>query len=377
LTEIATFQVPTHLHFGPGAVANIAEVCAALKTDRLLVVTDPGLVNCGIAPRVVDLLTEAGIESAVFDTVEPNPSIETVEQALALFQKADSGGIVAVGGGSPMDVAKAVGVLARNSGPFSSYVGIGKVENPLPVTLALPTTVGTGSEVTNFAVITDQAQRKKVVIGSPLLAPKYAFLDPELVLTLPPSLVASTGMDALTHAIESVISVFATPFTDGVALEAIRLIAANLTLAVRSAELESRANLLYASTMAGIAFSYARTGLVHGMAHPLSSYYGVQHGLANAILLPYVLAFNAPACGGGLTRIAVAMGETAMPGSAVEAIRRLGTEVGIPAHLREVGVTEEFIPQMAQDAFESGNAQVVNPRKPSLSEVNELFLQAL
>jgi alcohol dehydrogenase len=276
-----------------------------------------------------------------------------------------------------MDVAKAAGVLATNPGPFSSYVGLGKVEVPLPLTLAVPTTAGTGSEVTNFAVITDLAQRRKVVIGSPLLAPKYAFLDPELVLTLPPNLVASTGMDALTHAIESVISVFATPFTDGVALEAIRLIAANLPLAVRSAELEPRANLLYASTMAGVAFSYARTGLVHGMAHPLSSYHNVPHGLANAILLPYVLAFNAPACRDGLVRIAIAMGEAGTPQAAVEAVRSLGTEVGIPTHLGEVGVTGEFIPQMAQDAFESGNAQVVNPRKPSLLEVNELFLQAL
>jgi alcohol dehydrogenase len=231
--------------------------------------------------------------------------------------------------------------------------------------------------VTNFSVITDRAQRKKVVIGSPLIAPTYAFLDPELVLTLPPNLVASTGMDALTHAIESVISVFASPFTDGVALEAIRLIVANLPPAVGSTGLGPRANLLYASTMAGIAFSYARTGLVHGMAHPLSSYYNVPHGLANAILLPYVLTYNASACQEGLARIAVAMGETAAPEAAVEAVRRLGAAVGIPAHLREAGVTHEFVPQMTQDAFESGNAQVVNPRTPSLSEVNELFLQAL
>jgi alcohol dehydrogenase class IV len=190
-------------------------------------------------------------------------------------------------------------------------------------------------------------------------------------------LVAFTGMDALTHAIESVISLFATPFTDATALEAIRLIAANLSPGVKSADIKPRANLLYASTLAGMAFSYARTGLVHGMAHPLSSYYDVPHGLANAILLPYVLAFNAPACEDGLARVAVAMGEKATPQSAIEAVRRLGAEVGIPAQLREVGVTEAFILHMAQDAFESSNAQVVNPRKPSLPEVNELFLQAL
>jgi alcohol dehydrogenase class IV len=209
------------------------------------------------------------------------------------------------------------------------------------------------------------------------LVPDYAFLDPELVLTLPANLVASTGIDALTHAIESVISTFATPFSDGMALEAIRLIAANLPAAVRSNEIEPRANLLYASTMAGIAFSYARTGLVHGMAHPLSSYYDVPHGLANALLLPHVMAFNLPACEDSLARVSVAMGDVDQAQTAVDAVNRLNAEVGIPARLSDVGVTDTFIPHMAQDAFESGNAQVVNPRKPSLSEVIDLYQQAL
>lgn len=216
-----------------------------------------------------------------------------------------------------------------------------------------------------------------MVLGSPLLAPRFAILDPEMVLSLPASLVASTGMDALAHAIESVISLFATAFTDALALEAIRLIAASLPAGVRSAQIEPRADLLYASTMAGMAFSYARTGLVHGMAHPLSSYYDVPHGLANAILLPYVLAFNIPACEAGLARVAAAMGEKAKAQAAIDAVHRLITEVDIPSHLSQIGVTDTFIPQMAQDAFESGNAQVVNPRKPSLSEVVELYQQAL
>ena len=371
------FQVPTYLHFGPGAIAKIGDVLATLKASRLLVVTDPGVVASGITGCVVEVLTGAGVEGVIFDTVEPNPSIETVEQAHTRYREAECAGIVAVGGGSPMDVAKAVGVLATNPGPLSSYVGIGKVDHALPPLLAVPTTVGTGSEVTMYTVITDRAQRKKIVIGSPLVTPNYAFLDPELVLALPAKLVASTGMDALTHAVESVISTFANPFSDGLALEAIRLIATDLLAAVSSPNMQLRANLLYASAMAGMAFSYARTGLVHGMAHPLSSYYDVPHGLANAILLPYVLAFNAPACQERLARIAAAMGEQATSQAAIHAMGRLKDVVGIPTHLGEVGVTDTFIPHMAQDAYGSGNAQVVNPRKPSLAEVIELYHQAL
>jgi len=377
MSKIDTFQVATNLHFGPGAISQITEIVPTLKTDRLLVVTDPGLVNCGTTGRVVDLLTGIGVEGVVFDAVEPNPSIETVERAHAQYREAACNGILVVGGGSPIDVAKAAGILVNNPGPLSSYIGIGKVSNPLPPLLAVPTTTGTGSEVTMYAVITDRAQRKKVVLGSPLIIPGYAFLDPELVLTLPANLVASTGIDALTHAIESVISALATPFGDGLALEAIRLIVTNLPAAARSEAIEPRTNLLYASTMAGMAFSYARTGLVHGMAHPLSSYYDVPHGLANALLLPHVLAFNLPACENELARIAVAMGEVDKAQAAVDAVRRLNAEVGVPARLSDAGVTDAFIPHMAQDAFESGNAQVVNPRKPSLAEVIELYQQAL
>jgi alcohol dehydrogenase class IV len=374
---LATFQAPTLLYFGPGAVSRIAEVVPTLKTDKLLIITDQGLVRCGVAARVLDVLAGIGVEGVVFDDVEPNPSIETVERAHSRYQEAACAGIVVVGGGSPIDVAKGVGVLVSNPGPLSSYVGSGKVSTPLPPLLAVPTTVGTGSEVTMYAVITDRAQCKKVVIGSPLLVPAYAFLDPELALTLPDYLVAATGIDALTHAIESVISTFATPFSDAIALEAIRLIVTHLPAAVSSPGIDPLASLLYASTMAGMAFSHARTGLVHGMAHPLSCYYDVPHGLANAVLLPHVLAFNLPTCEDQLARVAVAMGEVDKAHAAVDAVRRLNTQVGIPGRLSELGVTETFIQQMAQDAFESGNAQIVNPRKPSFPEVMELYQQAL
>jgi len=377
MDDINVFQASTRIFFGAGAVNQVGAIAEELGIGKLLLVSDPGVVKAGIAGRVNDVLAAAGIECVIFDAVEPNPSIETVERAVERYREAGCSGLVAVGGGSPMDVAKVAGVLVNNPGGVSDYVGIDKVASPPPPLLAVPTTVGTGSEVTTFAVITDRAQRKKVVLGSPHLAPRFALLDPELVLSLPASLVASTGVDALTHAIESVISVFATPFTDGLALEAIRLINTTLPAAVETRDITPRGDLLYASTMAGLAFSYGRTGLVHGMAHPLSSYCDVPHGLANAILLPYVLAFNTPACEAELARVAVAMGEMARAGAAIEAVRRLNAKVGIPSRLGEVGVADTFIPRMAQDAFESGNAQVVNPRKPSLPEVIELYRQAL
>jgi alcohol dehydrogenase class IV len=379
--QTAKFQASTRVVYGPGSVAAIGDLAQELGVGRVLVVTDVGVSRAGICARVMAALTGAGVDVTVFDAVEPNPSMETVAKAWTLYRESGRDGVVAVGGGSPIDAAKAVATLATNPGQLSAYIGVGKISQALAPLLAVPTTVGTGSEVTTWAVITDLAQRKKVVLGSPLLAPRVAVLDPELVLSLPAGLTASTGIDALTHAIESVISVFAGPFTDGLALEAIRLISSNLPAAVSTPGLEPRSNLLYASAMAGMAFSYGRTGLVHGMAHPLSAYCNVPHGLANAILLPYVLAFNLPACVGQLARVGAAMGiagsEDASAQGAVEAVRRLNAQVGIPPRLSDVGATENFIPQMARDAYESGNAQVVNPRKPTYEQVVELYRLAM
>ncbi len=210
--KLANFQAAAEVVYGPGAVAGIGEQVLHLGVGQALVVTDEGVSRAGITARVVTALTGAGVEPVVFDAVEPNPSIETVEKALALYRDTACEGVVAVGGGSPIDAAKAVATLATNPGELSTYIGVGKIVQPLAPLFAVPTTVGTGSEVTTWAVITDLAQRKKVVLGSPLLAPRFAVLDPELVLSLPARLTASTGIDALTHAIESVISLFAGPF---------------------------------------------------------------------------------------------------------------------------------------------------------------------
>jgi alcohol dehydrogenase len=376
-TAIATFQASTHLCFGPGCAASIGQTALSLSIHSALVVSDPGVRAAGITDRIGAMLTKSGVGNVIFDEVEPNPSLETSECGIAMYRNSGCAGLVAVGGGSSIDSAKAIGILATNPGTLLDYVGADKVINPLPPLLVLPTTVGSGSEVTRFAVITDRTQRKKQVITSSFVSPNYAFLDPDVVDLLPSHLIASTGMDTLTHAIESVISNYASPFSDALALEAIRLVRMYLALASRSTDKTARARMLYASTMAGMAFNNARTGLVHGMSHPLSSYYGVPHGLANAILLPYVLEFDLPACVAAMTRVAAAMGQMAKPEAAIDAVRDLRTDLGIPSTLSDVGVTEVWLPNMTQDAFESGNARLVNPRAPSYHEIEALYLRAL
>jgi alcohol dehydrogenase len=377
MNQSKTFQVSTRLIFGEGSLQRSGEQVLSAGVHRPLIITDRGMVATGIVDTLTHSIHSAGLVFSLFADVESDPGKETVLRAVKAYREGECDGIITLGGGSPMDCAKATGVLASHPGGLDDYFGIGKVINPLPVLFAIPSTVGTGSEVTSFAVISDVERHKKMVIGSPFIAPHTAILDPTVVAGLPERLVAATGMDAMAHAIESVLSVFATPFSDALALEAIHLVSLNIVSAVCDKDLVSRGQLLYASTLAGYAFSNARTGLVHGMAHPVGSYHHVHHGLAIAILLPNVMAFNLPNCPDKLARIAEAMGGPARPEAAIEGVRRLNAATGIPARLGLVGVTPEFLETMAHDAFESGNAQIVNPRKPTYSEVLELYQQAL
>jgi len=383
-TEIGYFQVATRLVFGSNSRAVLPAELSRLQAKRPLLLSDAGLRQAGILGTIADILSGAGVPFAVFDEVEANPSIETVERALALYCNHGCDSILALGGGSPIDTAKALGVLVTNAGTVRDFVGLNTFSNPLPPLLAIPTTVGTGSEGTNFAVITDHAAHKKVVIGNPLLAPAVAILDPELTLSLPPKLIASTGLDALTHAVESYLTTVASDFTDAVGLHAVRLIARHIEDAVKpERDVRTMGHMLHASCLGGLAFSYGRTALVHGMAHPLGAYYDVPHGMANSILLPYVMEFNRPACEGRLADLGRAMGyaSSTMPdGEAadvfVQGVTALSARVGIPKLLSEVGVTDEFVSQMAIDAAASGNAKV-NPRIPTVDEVIAIYHSAL
>jgi alcohol dehydrogenase len=377
MNQSKMFQVSTRLMFGEGVLQRTGELVREAGVCHPMVITDPGMVATGMVDDLIQSIHAAGIESSLFDGVESDPGKDTVIQAAAVYYNHRCDGIIAFGGGSPIDCAKATGVIVTHPGMLDDYFGIGKVVNPLPVLFAIPSTVGTGSEVTSFSVISDIERHKKMVIGSPFIAPHTAILDPQVVASLPERFVAATGMDAMAHAVESVLSVFATPFSDAFALEAIYLVNKYLVAGVCEKNPSARAQLLYASTLAGYAFSNARTGLVHGMAHPIGSYHHVHHGLAIAIMLPDVMEFNLPCCSEKLARIAVSMGGPARPEAAIEGVRRLNEETGIPSRLSQVGVTLEHLEAMAQDAFESGNAQVVNPRKPTFNEVIDLYTKVI
>jgi len=383
-TQPGYFQLATRLVFGSNTLNLLPGELAPMGAKRPLIVTDRGLNKAGIVRRVEDVLRAAGLSSQVFDDVEPNPSIETVDRAVALYRQSGCDSLLALGGGSPIDVAKAAGVLVSNGGAVRDFVGFNTFSAPLPPFIAIPTTVGTGSEATNYAVITDHRIKKKVVISNSLLAPRLAILDPELTLTLPPKLIASTGLDALTHAVEAYLTTVASDFTDAVGLHAARLIARHIDRAVSPArDAKTMGHMLHASCLAGLAFSYGRTALVHGMAHPLGAYCDVPHGMANSILLPYVMKFNRPACEDRLADLGRAMGvahDQTLNGEAADAFVQglvtLSARVGIPLRLSEVGVTEEFIPHMAKDAAESHNAKV-NPRIPTVEEVEAIYREAL
>ncbi len=382
VTDTFTFQAPTQITFGAGAITQLGQIVAALG-KRPLIVSDPGIAAAGILQQVLDVLGPAVAQVETFTDVESNPSIETVNRATAVYRRADCDCLVAVGGGSAMDVAKIVAVLVTHGGGVLTYEGIGKVPGPTVPVICIPTTAGTGSEVTQFTVITDRARPFKVTVGSPYVVPTAAVCDPTLTLSMPQPLTAATGMDALTHGIECYINTVTNPLAKTYALEAIRRIGRYLRTAYATGKhLEARSHLLLASTMAAMAFTRTRLGNVHAMSHPLGAHFDVPHGVANAVLLPYVMEWNLIAGMETYPQIAEALGEpvAGLPPregavAAVEAVRQLAADVGIPERLREVGVTREAIPALADDAMKSGNI-LVNPRLTRREDIVYLFERA-
>ena len=378
------FHAPTRVIFGSGTVQATGREVATMGGSAALVVTDRGVVNAGLLDGVLASLTAADVSATVFDAVEPNPSIGTVTAALAVYQSGGCNAIVAVGGGSPMDVAKAVGILATNGGAIAEYEGKpDAVRADLPPFVCVPTTCGTGSEVTPFAVITDDARHWKMSIASPREVPRVAIIDPDLFLKMPASLIAATGMDALTHAIESYTNQNVQPFADALDIHAIRLIGTYLRPAVANGNREAMAHMAVAATMAGMGFSQNRLGIVHAISHPVTSYVGTPHGVANAILLPYVMEYNAIGAGQRIVEIGRALSNdnpqmmwNASAQMGIQAVRALSRDVGIPETLGEVGVTEEHVAAIAADAMKSGNI-AINPRRVSLQEIERIIRNAI
>ena len=336
----------------------------------------------GHVQHCADLLAAKGIPSDAFSETEGNPSVATVDKAAKAFKESGADFIVAFGGGSPMDVAKAVAVVAKYGGSVTDYEGADKVPGDIIPLIAIPTTAGTGSEVTAFSVITDHARNYKLTVFSYKLIPSYAILDPDFLTTAPAGVAAACGIDAMVHAIESYISRAASPFSDAMAEKALELIGRNIRRYVANrADIEAAQAMLTGSLFAGIAFSWARLGDVHAMSHPVSAYFDVPHGVANAILLPTIMEFNALADDGKYKKIynyvaETTAGEDFEPIDLVAVLKELNASFGIPASLSEAGVTKDKFDAMADDAMKSGNI-AVNPRATKKSDVLDLYQKAL
>jgi alcohol dehydrogenase class IV len=377
-------SLPGSLTFGVGTVETVAERVREFGKRKILIITDKGVVGAGLLEKVLTPLEQAGMQAHIFDQIEPNPRDHTVNKALEFAKKRECELIIGLGGGSPIDAAKAVGVLMTNPEPLQDYLRGTAVKNPPTPLIAIPTTSGTGSEVTQFSVVTDTERSFKAGMGSPLLIPKVAIVDPSLMESMPSSLAAATGMDALTHAVEAFVSMNSQPFSDALALHAIRLIGTFLRPSVANgSDREARTQMAMASTLAGVAFSNAGVGLVHAMAHPLGGRFDVPHGVANAILLPSVMRFNLIARLEKFAHVAQALGEKVEGLSAldagkkaVEAVSQLNADIGIPARLSEVNVKAEGLSQAAADAMNMKRAMGCNPRAVKQEEVEKLFREA-
>ena len=377
-----TFHHTTSVVHGPDCTALLPEYLP--RKSKVLLVTDKGLVAAGVAARVCDVLDDANIPHALYDGALANPPACCVHAGARLYEREKCKAIVGLGGGSPMDVAKMIGVLTSHGGRIDQYLGIGKVAKDIPPLVCIPTTYGTASEVTPFAVLTNPKTQNKDPIISPKIAPRVGILDPELSVALPAFVGGPTGMDALTHALESYTNLLANPISDGLALQAIRLIGENLRLAcANDHELGATENMLIASMLAGMAFSQTRLGNVHAMSHPVGAQFGVHHGLANAILLPHVMEFNLTARLGKFAVVAAALDadttgldEREAAQAAVDVVRDMNDDLGIPTKLGDVGVKKNGIRPMAKAAMLSGNI-AVNPRKTSQSDLETIFQQAI
>lgn len=377
-----TFSVPQNIIVGRGSLAKLPEVAEKSGGKKAFIISGPHLNKMGIVQSCVDALKAKGIESSVFTETEGNPSVETVDKASAAYKESGADFIVALGGGSPMDVAKAVGVVARYGGSITEYEGADKVPEDIIPLIAVPTTAGTGSEVTAFSVITDHSRNYKLTVFSYKLIPSYAILDAELLTTAPASVAAACGIDALVHALEAYISTAASPFSDAMAEKALELIGANIRCyAANRGDIEAAENMLVGSLFAGIAFSWARLGDVHAMSHPVSAYFNVPHGVANAILLPTIVEYNMLADKGKYLNIynyiaeLPAAPEEFTADMLVDELLNLNEALGIPAGLEEAGVTKDKFDAMADDAMKSGNI-AVNPRSTTKKDVLALYEKA-
>lgn len=378
------FWWPTEMRVGPGVLAALPLILEQLKVESLLVVSDPGVNQAGLLERVQHALASSNVKRSFFSDIKSDPEVRSVEQGLRLAKANACDAVLGVGGGSVLDVSKAIAVLLKNQGHISDFYGVDNIPGPGAPVIAIPTTAGTGSEVTVWSVLTDTVKNEKVVIGSYYNCPRIALLDPELTLTLPPKITAATGMDALTHAVESYVNKLSHVMVEAAAEKSIALIGDNLRLATLQGDnLLARQNMLVASSLAGVAFNRVRCGIVHAFSLPLGNIFHIPHGMVNAIMLAPVMRFNAPANPSAYAKIAQLLGEKVDGLSiydaaqrSVSAVNRLKRDIGLTETLADYGVTDRHFDEVIEQAMRSGNIPV-NPRMPTAQDMRQLLLEGI
>jgi alcohol dehydrogenase class IV len=379
------FRTAPRILMGAGCIEQIGPEVKALKGKKVLIVTDPGIIRAGLLEPILPLLKKAGIPTALFDQVEPDPHIEIVDQALARLKEEKCNMVIGLGGGSSLDIAKLAAAMAVNPGHISDYFGVDLLVRPGLPLICIPTTAGTGSEVTPIAILSDAAEHLKKGVVSSHLLPGLALLDPLLTLGAPPAVTAFTGMDAMIHAIEAYTSVNANGLTDHLAFRAIELTSGNiLTAYARGEDLNARAKMLEGSLLAGMAFANAGVTAVHAFAYPLGGeFHHIPHGLANAVMLPHVLRFNMlgnlPKFADVASALGVAAGELTNRQAAeegLEVIEELMTDLEIPSRLRDMQVPEDAIPKMAQGVMKVTRLLANNPRRITLQDAERIYRNA-
>ena len=383
------FIIPQNCQFGMGALKKLPDFLKAAGSTKVMLISDRMLEEIGVVDKVRKILADGGLEYAEYLDVVGNPTTDIVKAACEKYVAEKCNGLLAVGGGSPMDVAKAVGVVAKFGGDIGDYEGVGKVPGKIDTLICVPTTAGTGSEVTVASVITDTKRNYKLSVLGPQISPDYAVLDPELIMTAPASVAAACGVDALIHAMESYINTDANPFSKAMAEAAMSLIGGNIRAFVGNrGNADAACAMMLGSCFAGIAFANNRLGDIHAMSHPVSAFFNVPHGVANAVLMPKIFEFNAICADERYAKIyeyvtGKKAGEDFVPQMCCDALAQLNADLGIPAHFADVAQVkanggaarfEELIPQMAIDAMKSGNV-TVNPRKTTVKDVEALYAQ--
>ena len=378
------FFMPAISLMGADCLKDAGDQLGELGFKKALIVTDKVLGQIGIVKKVTDVLDNKNIEYAIYDETKPNPTVKNVNDGLALLKEKECDFVISLGGGSAHDCAKGIALLATNGGEIKDYEGVDKSKKPQLPMVGINTTAGTGSEMTLFAIITDEERHIKMALVDKHLTPIIAVNDPMLMLAMQKSLTAATGMDALTHAIEAYVSTAATPITDACAEKAIELISNYLVNAVENGQdVEARDMMAYAEYLAGMAFNNASLGYVHAMAHQLGGFYNLPHGVCNAILLPHVQEYNKSTSASRLAKIAKIMGGnieglTDEQGAdlCIDMIKSLSQTIGIPEGLGVLGVKESDFETLATNALDDA-CSLTNPRKGNLEEVIAIFKKAM